>query len=103
MPMIQGRFRSRIRAALTSAAVLLPALAVTAASPPITATAATTRMIASGGTTSFVTAPAGPDSGIQNPEIRSGLGEAPAGPAGPDVGATGGAAAGTRGGAAGPP
>jgi hypothetical protein len=95
--MIQGRFRSRIRAALTSAAVLLPALAVTAASSPITASAATaasTRMISSGGTTSFVSQPLGTDAGVQNPEFRLGPSDAVSKP-GTDVIASGGGAAGT--------
>jgi len=91
--MNQGRLRSRIRAVLTSAAILLPALAVTATTP-ITASASTTRMIASGGTTVFNPAASAVDTGGQGPEIRPST-ESPAGPAGPNVVATSAGAEGT--------
>jgi hypothetical protein len=93
--MNQGRLRSRIRAALTSAAILLPALAVTATTP-ITASASTTRMISGGGVTFFAPTAQGSDTGagVQTPEIRPST-EAPGGPAGPDVVAGGAAAEGT--------
>ncbi len=92
--MTQGRFRSRLRAVLTSAAILLPALAVTATTP-ITASASTTRMISGGGTTFFAPAAMGADGGVlQHPEFRAST-EPAAGPAGPDVVAGGGGAEGT--------
>jgi len=91
--MNQGRVRSRLRAVLTSAAILLPALAVTATTP-ITASASTTRMIASGGTTVFNPAASAVDTGGQGPEIRPST-ESPAGPAGPNVVATSAGAEGT--------
>jgi hypothetical protein len=93
---MHDRLRSRIRAALTSAAILLPALAVTTAATPLTASASTTRLISSGGTTSFIAAPSGGDPGaVQNPEIRPGPSEGALAPAGPDVTNTGGGANGT--------
>jgi hypothetical protein len=92
--MIQGRFRSRVRAALTSAAILLPALALTATTP-ITASASTTRTISGGAVTSFAPkAPAVDTGGVQTPEIRPATEGSP-GAAGPDVAAAGGAAQGT--------
>ncbi len=92
--MNQGRLRSRVRAVLTSAAILLPALALTA-SAPITASASTTRMISAGGTAVFApNAPASTDSPGSGPEIRPGGADGGAMP-GPDVAATGGGAEGT--------
>jgi hypothetical protein len=76
--MIQGRFRSRIRAALTSAAVLLPALAMTATTP-ITASASNTRNISAAGSASLVSAPAGMD-GLSNPEFMGGRADGGAAP-----------------------
>jgi hypothetical protein len=61
--MNKGRLRSRIRAVLTGAAILLPALAVTAASP-ITASAGTTRMISASGGTSLQAIPTGSVAGL---------------------------------------
>ena len=81
--MASGRFRSRIRAVLTSAAILLPALAVSV-STPITASASTTRMISGGGTTSFAPAPMGADAGVGNPETRPAGADGAVTP-GPDV------------------
>jgi hypothetical protein len=91
--MNKGRLRSRIRAVLTGAAILLPALAVTATTP-ITASASNTRMIASGGTTAFNPAAPASETGGLGPEIRPSS-ESAAGPAGPNVVVAGGSAAGT--------
>jgi hypothetical protein len=91
--MTQGRFRSRIRAALTGAAILLPALAMTATTP-ITASASTTRMISAGGTTSYSPTASASDTGVKTPELRPNTEGAP-GAAGPDVVASGGSAEGT--------
>jgi len=91
--MNKGRLRSRIRAALTGVAILLPALAMTATTP-LTASASTTRMISAGGTTFFAPTASGPDSGVQTPEVRPST-EASGGPAGPDVVAAGGGAEGS--------
>jgi hypothetical protein len=92
--MTEGRFKSRVRAALTGAAILLPALAMTATTP-ITASASSTRMISGGGATFFAPTAPGADSGIQNPEIRPSTESGAPGAAGPDVAVGGGAAAGT--------
>jgi hypothetical protein len=56
--MASGRFRSRIRAALTGAAILLPALAISV-STPMTASASTNRLISAGGTSTLSASPAG--------------------------------------------
>ena len=70
MPMNQGRLSSRIRAALTGAAILLPALAVGIGSSPVTVSASTTRLISSTGTADFSSDAAGASSaGVENPEF----------------------------------
>ena len=67
--MASGRFRSRIRAVLTSAAILLPALAVSVSTPTI-ASASSSRLVPSSGTTTFsVSGEAGTSAGIQSPEF----------------------------------
>ncbi len=73
--MNQGRLKSRIRAALTGAAIILPALAVGIGSSPLTVSASTTRLISSSGTTS-ISAGAGAAStaGVQNPEFPGSAG-----------------------------
>lgn len=86
--MNQGRFRSRIRAALTSAAILLPALALTATTP-ITANAVSSRLISSSGTASIsASSAAASTGGIQNPETPGSLGNdaAAAAPSSPSSG-----------------
>jgi hypothetical protein len=99
---MDGRLRSRIRAALTSAAILLPALAVTTAASPLTASASTTRMISASGTANFISVAEGNDNGVQNPEARPSIAEPGGGGAGPNVTENGGGAAGTGEGGGGP-
>jgi hypothetical protein len=73
--MNQGRLKSRIRAALTGAAIILPALAVGIGGSPVTVSASTTRLISSSGTTSM-SAGVGATStgGVQNPELPGAAG-----------------------------
>ena len=62
------RIRSRIRAALTGAAILLPMLAVGVGSAPIPASADSTRLIAVSGSGSF-SASETSSAGVENPEL----------------------------------
>ena len=65
-----SRLAPRIRAALTGAAILLPAFAVGVAGSPITATAVTSRLIAPSGTASITAGtPATGTTGVQSPEF----------------------------------
>ena len=81
MPMASGRFRSRIRAVLTSAAILLPALAVSVSASP-TATAASSRLIPSSGVISIgASGGSNSNAGVENPEFPGTFGsDAPAAP-----------------------
>jgi len=84
--MNEGRFKSRLRATLTSAAILLPILAAGTATLPINAGATGTRMISSTGTASFASSPSAPGiSGIQSPEIRAANGDGANGAGGPNI------------------
>ena len=62
------RVRSRLRAALTGAAILLPILAVGVASSPIAVTATSSRLINSSGTATLATDP-GDASAVAGPEF----------------------------------
>jgi hypothetical protein len=89
--MASGRFRSRIRAALTSAAILLPALAVSFSVSP-SASAAGSRLIPSAGVTSVSASSAATSTGgIQNPELQTPFGSDGA----PTTGSTGTGSTGT--------
>jgi len=81
--MNQGRLRSRIRAALTGVAIVLPALAVGIGSSPVTVSASSSRLITSSGTTSL-SADAGSTStaGVESPELPGAAGADAAGAAG---------------------
>ena len=74
MPMIEGRLRSRVRAALTGAAILLPALVLGASGPSASAATGASWSISSSGTASFVSEATGADSGVQSPEFAGATG-----------------------------
>ena len=68
MPMIEGRLRSRIRAALTGVAILLPALVLGASGPSASAATATSWSISSAGSAGLVDQLEGSDA-VQAPEF----------------------------------
>ena len=69
-----GRFRSSIRAALTTAAILLPAVAFGATAQPVSAATNGAWSVSKAGSAGFVSEALGADTGVQSPEFATGIG-----------------------------
>lgn len=91
-----GGIRTRLRAAVTAAAIVLPLFAVTTAASPTIALAASNRLVSASGTAGFGSPSSASDiNGIDSPEIRVQNAEPARGTSGPNVVDGSGSAAGT--------
>ena len=81
-----GGIRTRLRAAVTAAAIVLPLFAVTTAASPTIALAASNRLVSASGTAGFGSPPSASEiDGMQSPEVRVQKAEPAAGASGTTI------------------